>query len=248
MMNKRVWVGAALLALLGCGQNDGADQKAIKQAALERIMGLPLCGDLERASEPFDAVDCRLNPAGGDAPSEEQVLVSFEPVEAGAEAGRITIRLTRLDGTELQAFTEADVPVYLYPRLEDFNGDGALDVVVSREIGNVNTVMALWKRQKDKPQFDRLGEVNGVSLERTARGELAVPARSSASAWGVSFYDMQGSALLPLALLRIEALDGAATKSTCALEDISEAALARQTREVAQAYFCAEPASRVYEE
>lgn len=246
-MRASLVMGLALLGLSACSRN-GVN----KQAALERILALPLCNELERPAEAFDAVDCRLDPADTRDPDDIKLLVNYGPVEEGATSGSITMRLAKLDGTELQAFTEADVPMYLYPYLEDVDGDGALDVILPREVGNVNTVMALWKREKATRQYTRIGEVNGIAFQRTADGYLAVQARSSAASWGVSFYDMTGPALVPLALIQIAAREtaetGAVTGTQCTLEEISTAALAQQTREAAQAKFCAEPAADVYKQ
>ncbi len=239
--------GLALLGLSACSRS-GVN----KQATLERILALPLCNELERPAEVFDALDCRLDPDGTRDPTDVKLLFSYAPVEAGANTGDITMRLAKLDGTELQALTEADVPMYLYPYLEDFDGDGALDVILPREVGNVNTVMALLKRQKEGQQYTRFGEINGVGFQRTAEGYLAVQARSSAASWGVSFYDVTGPALVPLALIQIAASEtgegGAVTATKCTLEDISAAALATQTPEAAQAKFCGDPAADVYKE
>lgn len=247
MRGKGLCAGVSALALCGCSPDE-----ARKQATLERMLALPLCDELERPPEAFGAIDCRLTPDGTDAPPDPQLLVSYAPVEAGANTGSITMRLAKLDGTELQAFSEADVPMYLYPHLEDFDGDGALDVILPREAGNVNTAMALWKRQKGKLAYTRFGEINGIGFQRTSNGHLAVQTRSSAADWGVGFFDVTGTSLVPLALLRVSALEsganGAVTRSTCTLEDISAAALAGQTREAAQMRFCTDPAAQVFKQ
>ncbi len=125
--------------------------------------------------------------------------------------------------------------------LQDVDRDGRQDLVVPLASSMVNTALAIW-RQQEGGAFTRAGEVFGLSIERTAGGYLAVPARSSAVSWQVAFYSLGASELTPVVSVEVTAGDGGAASSvTCTVSDASGLAAAGLSPAGARTRFCAEP-------
>jgi len=132
---------------------------------------------------------------------------------------------------------ESTAPNFV-PALSDLNGDTIPDLLVPKELGNVNTVYAVYAGNPDAT-YTELGEFAGVGWETSATGLLAVPARSSAASWTVSFYDVEpGGLTLIAAVETAQAAEGAAP--TCRL--LEGAVLGGMPQEEAQAQYCGDPA------
>lgn len=197
----------ASLVMVGCQPKTqtAAEVQATAQdqAALERIMAIPLCEDISRSENPeadpmnmFGAADCRLNPAGGENPSNVQILVDFADVDpANLDAtGVVRVEVAELSGKSLQVFEEKDLYEYVYPSVKDVDGDGKVDLLVARETGNVNTVHALWL-QRGEWAFTRAGEVSGVDVMVRPDGLIASVGRSTAASYYAEFYRIENDLL-----------------------------------------------------
>jgi hypothetical protein len=167
------------------------------------------------------------------------------------EGGAGTVGIDVLVGHDAvgQQFSETGVSAYSYPKLEDVDGDGRADILIARDGGAANQSVAFW-RQSDDGAFVRLGEVNGVTLTKTADGFLAVPARSSAAEWLVTFYRIDEAALTKLGALTVKAEKtsdaGEVLDSSCTLTDDSGVSALDLTDKAAETKFCAEPAAQVF--
>jgi hypothetical protein len=187
--------------------------------------------------EGFAALDCRV------AHGADNYMVRFAAEPAAATGGEVTVEAGG------QRLTETNVSVYLAPAIEDVDGDGAVDVLIARDSGNVNVDYAFWRNVHGR--YVRMGELNGVEFKRTPEGFLAAPARAGAADWSVGFYSVSDAAIAPLASVDVHAegdADGHVTKVACTLANAPGIAALHLTRAQAQAKFCAEPAARVFDQ
>lgn len=174
--------------------------------------------------------------------------VKFGPAP---KAGAGTVAVDVLVGHDAvgQTLNETGVSAYSYPKLEDVDGDGKADILIARDGGAANQTIAFW-RQKEDGGFARVGEVNGVTLTKTADGFLAVPARSSAAEWLITFYRVDEAALAKLGALTVKAektdAEGKVLDSSCTLTDDSGIGALDMTDKAAEQKFCAEPAAQVF--
>jgi hypothetical protein len=185
----------------------------------------------------FAGLDCRVAHGG------DNYLVHFAAEPAGASGGEVTI------AAGAQRLTETGVSVYLAPSIEDVDGDGADDVLIARDSGNVNVDYAFWRNVHGR--YVRMGELNGVEFKRTPEGLLAAPARDGAADWSVDFYSVSDAGMAAVASVDVhaEADDhGQVTKVACALGDAPGIGALQLTRAQAQAKFCAEPAARMFDQ
>lgn len=201
---------------------------------------IPGCDEME-FSGALEAGECQLT-AG------ENVLhVKFAPLAAGAQAGMITADVLNEDGAVVQTMLEPDVAQYYAPSVQDVDGDGRADVLIAREGGGANSSHAVWIFNGERGVYERVGDVTGVSIERTGDGLIAVPTRSSAVAWEVAFYRLDEGGLHPIATVAVEAPVGRSTEPGCTLIALPGLRDLNLTEEAAHERFCAEPAAQVFE-
>jgi hypothetical protein len=234
-MKKAFVLSICVLALGACNQQGGASDADAAQAALERIMGRADCVDQPDLA-PGEG-GCRINPKGGEAASDRHILV-----DANANGDAVIATVVDNAGAPLQTLEESGVTRLMAPQQDDFDGDGALDLVFTRDTGNVNSVQALWRQNPTTGAYTRLGEVSGVVITRTKDGEIAVAARSSAASWEVGYSRIANDKLESVARVEVSAAgmeNGAVTGVTCTLLE----APAGANKKAAQQKYCADPAA-----
>ena len=221
-------LAAAALALAACSPAPPAHQEQTASLAAECPDAPPEGG--------FVALDCRV------AHGADNYMVHFAAEPADADTGEITVEAGS------QQLKETGVSAYYPVRIEDVDGDGADDVLFTREGGASNATFAFWRNVGGN--YVRLGELNGTNIAHTADGYLAVPAHSSAAETDIAFYRMDAAALTPLLTLSVQAEgddQGRVTHTTCTVTEAPGLAALHMTQAAARAKFCADPAARVFD-
>lgn len=230
---------AAALAAAACSPapTEGADAGGAKA---EKRLPLPDCATVEAKDAGADGwkhPDCRAMFADQ---SGMAIEARYKPAED--DSTEITVSVVAKGDATVQTIDERMGNTFNAPSLEDFDKDGKIDILVPLETGNVNTTWAAW-RQVDGGKFVRVGEPNGVSIEKTASGYIATPARSSANAWDISFYKLDADQLAPVLTVTVEA-QGEPDKISrveCSIEDDGGLAATGIKPEDADMQFCSEP-------
>jgi hypothetical protein len=219
----------AALAATACGPRaDGASAEPLQP-----------CSAIELTGAIVEAT-CGLE-AGGQA-----LRVAFTPAAVEAAGGNVTIDVLNDDGSVAQTMLEPEVSEHLTPSVDDVDGDGRADILIPRVSGNVNTEYGVWIFNGERGVYERVGDISGVSVERTSDGLIAVPARSSAIEWAIAFYKLDEGGLHPMATVRVTAPEGRSNEPGCALDEAPGLRDLNLTQEAAQARFCAEPAAQVF--
>ena len=159
-------------------------------------MPLPDCASVETQDAGADGwkhPDCRLMFA-----DESGLALEARYTPAEDDSTKITVQVVAPGDATLQTIEETMGNTFNGVTLQDIDKDGKLDIQIPLETGNVNTSWAIW-RQRDDKSFIRIGEPNGVSIEKTDSGYIAAQARSSANEWGISFYKLEADELKPVA-------------------------------------------------
>lgn len=230
-------VAVAMLAAMcvGCGPAPAP------QAAAVSLAGVPPCGDGDTAppndpNNPFKARQCKIEQNG------QRMLVHFVAAPAdNPDRGTIVVDVLGANGAIRQSITESGVDEYYDPVAVDFDGDGHLDLEILHEGGVANEDMALWRFNPSTGQFQRIGEVSGFGVERTADGYLSVANRSGAGEYGVEFYRLDGASLTSILSLSLEGDDAAHIRCTIAERGPALASL-NMNDAALRTKFCAEPA------
>lgn len=207
----------------------------------EQAEALQSCDTLELSSGALTPGECQID-AGG-----QIFRITYAPLAAGATGGTVGVEVMGPDGDVVQSLLESEVSEYRPVSIEDIDGDGRLDVRIPIATGNANTQSALWIYSGERGSFQRVGDVSGISIERTADGYLAVPGRSSAVAWEVPFYHLDEGGLHPLVTVTVEAPEGRSTEPSCRVTDAPGLGRLNMSEQQAAEKFCAEPATRVFE-
>jgi len=239
-MMRRLVFAVAALALAACAP----------EAPTQAAASLPNCADLSFSGELTPA-ECRLQAAG------QMLHVTFAALPAGTVAGTITINVLDDAGATLQSLLEPDVSEYRLPSVEDVDGDGRADILIPRATGNVNTEYGMWIYNGERGRYERVGDISGVSVERTSDGYIAVPARSGGAWWNVAFYRLDEGGLHPIVTLQIdspivwrqidrEERTSGALGFRCTLMESPGLRDINLDARAAEAKFCAEPAANVY--
>jgi hypothetical protein len=236
-MKLRLVVCAAAL-LAACSPE--VEAPAEGTGAAQKRMPLPDCASVETqdaGAEGWKHPDCRLM-----FMDESKLALEARYTPAEDDSTKISVQIVAPGDATLQTIEETMGNTFNGVTLQDIDKDSKLDIQIPLETGNVNTSWAIW-RQRDDKSFIRVGEPNGVSIEKTASGYIAVQARSSANEWGVAFYKLEDDELKPVATADVVA-QGEPDKITgvaCTLIDDGGLAAANLTPEAAKARFCAEP-------
>ena len=218
------------LALAACGQ----------QAAQPFASNLKPCAELD-LSGALSPAACQLQSSG------QTLRVAYADLAAGTRTGAVSIDVLGHDGQVAQTLLEADVSEYLAPSLQDVDGDGRTDILIPRASGNVNTEYGVWIY--DGTRYGRVGDINGVEVERTADGLIVVSARSSAVSWNVRYYRLDEGGLRHLVTAQIDGLEqlpDGSVRSACSVAEAPGLAELDLSARAAQERFCAEPASQVF--
>jgi hypothetical protein len=232
--------------------NDGADAGKAPTATpapaptAAAPSGLQACEDVGRLDAVVgDSVTttCEIKLGGLDEGSSFKVeLISGKVTEEGMPGEDSMVRVSKMVGADVgQVIEEAPLSLLIAPSYQDINGDKEGDLLIARDISNVNAVHAVWLGSPDGAPFVRVGEVAGEFRAVTADGYLTVTARSGAASQCVSFYSMADQQLSLQARACVTAVDEAATETNCVLEE-TEALNPVETTEENRAKFCAEPA------
>ncbi len=226
---RRTIFAVAAIVLAACAQPAHTAGEALQPCA-----ALQMSGELTPG-------ECRLEASG------QTLHVRFAELAAGMQSGNVSIDVIGSDGQVDQTVLESDVSEYRAPSVQDVDGDGRGDILIPLMTGNVNTDYAVWLYSGADGRFERVGAVSGVEIKRTDEGYVAVPARSGAASWTVSFFRLDQEGLHPLVTLQIDGEEvGGAIRSTCTvLEGDGLAAIGLNER-AAQEKFCAEPAAQVF--
>lgn len=207
---------------------------------VDPTLELPACADLVLTGE-LSPNECRLESTGS------SLHVKFAATPEGASGGTVSIDVLGSDFAIAQTVTETDVSEYRAPSVQDVDGDGRGDILIPRETGNVNVANAIWLFSGESGAYRRVGEVSGVSIERTEEGYVAVPARGGAALWNVAFYRLDGEGLHMIASVNVEGEEvNGAVRSTCTLADAPGIGAINLDATQAEAKFCAEPAAGVF--
>jgi hypothetical protein len=246
-----VAVAATLVAFTvgGCAPEAGATAEAKAETKTETASasGLQSCADIGRLDAVVgDSVTtaCEIKLTGLDEGSSFKVeIISGTVTEEGIPGEDSMVRVTKMVGGDAgQVMEETPVTLLVAPDYRDVNGDGEGDLLISRDIGNVNAVYGVWFGSPDGGPYYRVGEVAGEFGDVTSDGYMTVSARSSASTQCVSFYSMADQQLSLQASACVTAKDEAATQTECVLEEV-EAVNPLEINEENRAKFCAEPAA-----
>lgn len=226
---RRTIFAVAAIVLAACAQPPHTAGEVLQPCA-----ALQMSGELTPG-------ECRLEASG------QTLHVRFAELAAGMQSGNVSIDVIGSDGQVDQTVLESDVSEYRAPSVQDVDGDGRGDILIPLMTGNVNTDYAVWLYSGADGRFERVGAVSGVEIKRTDEGYVAVPARSGAASWAVSFFRLDQEGLHPLVTLQIDGEEvGGAIRSTCTvLEEDGLAAIGLNER-AAQEKFCAEPAAQVF--
>lgn len=227
----------AALAAVACSPaptEDADAGKAEKRPPLEDCASVQA---VDQGADGWKHPDCRAMFADQ---SGMAIEARYKPAED--DSTEITVSVVAKGDATVQTIDERMGNTFNAPSLEDFDKDGKIDILVPLETGNVNTTWAAW-RQADDGKFVRVGEPNGVSIEKTASGYIATPARSAANESDVSFYKLDADQLQPILTVNVVA-QGEPDKITgvdCSIEDDGGLLATGLTADAAKAQFCAEP-------
>lgn len=233
----------------GCAPEAGATAEAKAETRTEAASasGLQSCADIGRLDAVVgDSVTttCEIKLAGLDKGSSFKVeIISGTVTEEGMPGENSMVRVTKMVGADAgQVMEETPVTLLVAPEYKDVNGDGEGDLLITRDIGNVNAVHSVWFGSPDGAPYYRVGEVAGEFGDVTSDGYITVSGRSSATTQCVSFYSMADQQLSLQARACVTAKDEAATQTECVLEEV-EAVNSLEINEENRAKFCAEPAA-----
>jgi hypothetical protein len=217
------------------------------RAATQSLAGVPPCGDGDMApandpNDPFKARQCKIEQDG------QRMLVHFAAAPAdNADRGAIVVDVLGAEGAVRQLITETNIDEYYDPVAVDFDRDGHLDLEILHEGGVANEDMALWRFNPSANQYQRIGEVSGFGVQRTADGYLSVANRSGAGEYGVEFYRLDGARLTLILSLALEGDD--ANHVTCAIAERGPAlASLNMSDATLRARFCADPSTRLFDQ
>lgn len=143
------------------------------------------------------------------------LAVTYQTLPEGVVAGTVSAEVRDADGAVVQTMLETDVAEYRAPHVQDIDGDGVVDVIMVRAGGMPNAEMGLWVFNAERGQFERIGDVTAVAVDRTESGLIMAPARSSAVEWEVAFYRIDEGGLHPYASAVVEAPAGRSTEPGC---------------------------------
>lgn len=173
----------------------------------------------------------------------------YGETKEGADGRQTPVSIAILGGPSAQVILEQMSDTFSAPSLADIDGDGAQELLVPLETGNVNTEWSVWTPAQGG-KFVAAGQISGVETKLTKDGLIAVPARSSAASWSIAFLKMEGGKLTPVATAEVEARPsskaGAPLKTTCKLTDDGGLSALGLKLDAATRKFCAEPASQVF--
>ena len=238
-------LSAALFALgaYGCAPNAEKTERAPAPAPAPAAM--QSCDDLGRVDAVVGesvTTMCEIKLTGLDEGSSFKVeLISGTVTDEGMPGEDSMVRVTKMVGTEPgQVIEESPVGLLVTPSYQDVNGDGEGDLLVTRDMGNVNSVYGVWLGSPDGAPFYRVGEVAGEFGPLTSDGYLTVSARSNAATHCVSFYSLTDRQLTQKASACVTALDETGKEVECVLEDTGDPNALPINAET-QAKFCGEP-------
>ena len=246
-MKRRLIASLAIasLSLVACSKSPATDGATASSsggtASTEKRMPLPDCSKVETTDQGADGwkhPDCRLNFADK---SGFAIEARYAPAED--DSTKITVQVVGPGDATLQTITETMGNTAGAPALIDIDCDGKQDIQLPLETGDVNTSWAIWRQMDDGKAFIRIGEPNGVEIKKTDSGYIAVPARSAANEWEISFFKLTPVELKPILTADVVA-KGTPEKVTgqdCTIEDDGGLASINMDPKTAQKAFCAEP-------
>lgn len=174
------------------------------------------------------------------------IAYAFQPRPDGGP-GQIVLTIRKGGDAPGQTLTIPDAARAFAPEVDDLNGDGAADLLIQTDLGNANWVRTLLLFDPGAGAFVTAGVISGLSHARTADGLLAVPSRSSASEYVVSFYRFEALRLAPVATATVAlSPDGAGRACTAAppAETPGSFGGLNLDARAAQAKFCDDPAAQ----
>lgn len=250
-MRHHLAIAGVFLALAACSpkteapQNEGADAGgAAPGAVAEKRMPLPDCAEVEakdKGVEGWRHEDCRMMLKDQSGRMVE-VRWPSEPANPSDAATHLTVQIVGPGDATLQTIHEDVGSTFAGPSLLDINGDGAEELLIPLETGNVNTSYAIWTPSKGSEPFARAGEATGYDFSQSGEYVLAM-SRSAANIQNVSFLKMDGETLVPIATAEVTAT-GAPEKITgieCAVKDDGGLSKVGLSLKQAQTQFCADP-------
>jgi hypothetical protein len=263
-LNKLIGAGGALVLAFGaysCSPKASDTAKAPAQTGSTATgatssvtasagSALPDCATLERldpAVGPSVTTTCTIKLTGLDEGSSFKVeLISGKVAEQGQPGEDSMVRVTKMVGADPGiSIEESGVTLLVAPEYKDINGDGESDILIARDVGNVNATYAVWMGDPEGAPYVRAGEVSGEFEAPTKDGLLPVSGRSSADSTGFSFYKYGDQKLTLVGSVSVTATasspDGTVTATSCVLEDTSGLASAGLNAAAAKAKFCGEP-------
>jgi len=235
---------ASLLTPVACSPRpQPAEYPAPAAMSVAERMPLPDCAGIEAIDAGADGwthPDCRLV-----VPGDAGLALEARFRKGPDESTLVTFQVVGPGDATLQTIEETMGNTFQPPQTQDVDLDDRADILVPLETGNVNTNNAIWLQGEDGT-FKRAGELSGVSILNTESGYIAAQARSSAAAWSVEFWRVDGGVLFPVATAEVTATgedDGTVTGVSCEVlfdGDIADIGL---TPKQAEKQFCAEPAA-----
>jgi hypothetical protein len=246
-MNRTMIAGAAFAAL-GLAACSGAstpatDGASASSGAAAKRMPLPDCASdaaktVDAGADGWKHPDCRLM-----LTDKSGLALEARYNAAEDDSTKVKIQVVMAGDATLQTIEETMGNTFAGISLQDIDQDGRMDILAPLETGNVNTSWGVWRQADDGKSFTRMGEPEGVSIENTKSGYVAVPARSSANQWGIAFYKIEAGVLKPILTADVTAR-GEADKITgvdCVVTDDGGLASTGMDAKAAKKAFCAEP-------
>lgn len=245
-MKLHLAICAAALALAACSKTETiteTETSAAEGGAAQKRLPLADCSEVETVDAGADGwkhPDCRMM-----LPDQSGIAIEARYTKAEDESTKLAVQVVAPGDATLQTLEETMGNTLNGVTAKDVDADGKTDLLLPLETGNANTNWAFW-RQEDGGRFNRAGELSGVSIERTADGYLAVPARSAADEWSVGFWRIDAGVLFPVATAEVKATLGAngepdSAKAECKLHYDAQTAGIGLSAQEAQAKFCAGP-------
>lgn len=229
---------AIALAAAACSPAPATEEAGGEAPAAKRIP-LPECTDVKAEDQGADGwkhSDCRRMFADQ---SGMAIEARYKPAED--DTTEVSIQVVATGDATLQTISEIMGNTMEPVKLEDFDKDGKIDILVPLETGMPNTTWAVWRQVADG-KFVRVGEPAGVYFLKTESGYFVAPGRSSANMWDVPFYKLEADELKPVLTVTVTA-QGEPDKITgleCEITDDGGLAATALTPDAAKAQFCAE--------
>lgn len=218
MARAKTTAGLVLaMALAACGSvsTSPSTEKSVAEAALPergaRLMPAPDCGALNVEDTPSAEVICQLQTAGG------ILRFAITPPEKPNAATTVKGNLIGPADGIVQTIEVGQWGRFFPPALADIDGNGAQDLVITTDVGNVNATQSVWLFNPNTARFVEAGEIVQSGNSLTSDGLVAVVARVNAASYATTFFSVIDFKLVELATATVTLNAGGKVES-CSVE------------------------------